>query len=655
DIEPVMNAVSLPEDTKKAIQNQQKIFTNLAAQSQLRLRAARKLIAEISNSHGLVTLVSEFEPVLASTLLNRLPELNYRVEVIAQLANRMQDKVLLNRADLMAFLVNAGQFKAVADQISLRSRTNQPDIYDKNKSEPLAELGKTFRVYHSRFQGAAGKIGMTLEVRNQSSALDFETLYSTEKSFDMAISNYWKQLYAVSEELVQREAANVLTRYRTAIALAIFFLAGLCISTWMLRKSIVAQVHDIETSYGVAIEQAKSADRAKSDFLANMSHEIRTPMNGMMGMAELLQRTKLDDRQQTFANVILKSGNALLTIINDILDFSKIDAGQLELDPAPFNLEEAVMDVVTIVASKAAEKDIELIVRIAPGLPASYIGDVGRFRQILTNLLSNAVKFTEQGHVKIDVSGEYTGDKQILKVSVADTGIGMADDKLAHIFQKFSQVDESATRKHEGTGLGLAISDSLVQMMGGSIEVTSEPGKGSNFVFTIHLPAFGEVEATSKPAQLAANRVLIANENPLIRESLLEMLKALNMDCAAVSSVRELRDFLRSMQNNGISPDCLIVDHQMFETDGLQGRFDISSIMDGRPMFSDVPVLLLTPFDHCSREGDWHGSQMTTQLVKPASPARLRQALENMLLETKVSETELRSQVALVRQLAAAS
>ncbi|RVD69359.1 hybrid sensor histidine kinase/response regulator, partial [Mesorhizobium sp. M4A.F.Ca.ET.029.04.2.1] len=238
--------------------------------------------------------------------------------------------------------------------------------------------------------------------------------------------------------------------------------------------------------------KAEAADRAKSEFLANMSHEIRTPMNGVLGMAELLAKTELTTRQKTFTDVIVKSGNALLTIINDILDFSKINAGQMMLDPAPFRLSEAVEDVATLVSARVAEKNIELIVRVDPRLPSFVVGDAGRFRQIVTNLVGNAVKFTEKGHVLVDVGGEVTDGVVQLKVRVEDTGIGIPAEKLQSVFEKFAQVDGSSTRRHEGTGLGLAIAARLVDLMGGKIGVESEIGRGSVFWFAVPLPAHSQ-------------------------------------------------------------------------------------------------------------------------------------------------------------------
>ncbi|MBZ9997725.1 response regulator [Mesorhizobium sp. BH1-1-4] len=366
--------------------------------------------------------------------------------------------------------------------------------------------------------------------------------------------------------------------------------------------------------------KAEAADRAKSEFLANMSHEIRTPMNGVLGMAELLAKTELTPRQKTFTDVIVKSGNALLTIINDILDFSKINAGQLTLDPAPFRLSEAVEDVATLVSARVAEKNLELIVRVDPRLPAYVVGDAGRFRQIVTNLVGNAVKFTEKGHVLIDVGGETVNDVVQLKLRVEDTGIGIPAEKLQNVFEKFAQVDGSSTRRHEGTGLGLAIAARLVDLMAGKIGVESEIGRGSVFWFAVPLPVHrAEARDAIVPVDVTGARVLVIDDNPVNREILLEQLRSWSFDCAAAESGAVGLAFLDRACQLGASVDCIILDYQM---PGMNGA-DVARAIAADSRLSAIPIVILTSVDQVDFGKMIIDFGIAAHLTKPARSAVL--------------------------------
>ncbi|MBO6717444.1 MAG: response regulator [Rhizobiaceae bacterium] len=367
--------------------------------------------------------------------------------------------------------------------------------------------------------------------------------------------------------------------------------------------------------------RAESADRAKSEFLANMSHEIRTPMNGVLGMAELLSRTELDSRQNMFVDVIVKSGNALLTIINDILDFSKIDAGQMHLDPAPFLLGEAVEDVATLVSTRVAEKDLELIVRVDPTLPESVVGDVGRFRQITTNLVGNAVKFTERGHVLVDVSGKLLEDDNVeVTIRVEDTGVGIPEDKLSSVFEKFAQVDASSTRRHEGTGLGLAIATRLVELMGGRMGAESTVGKGSVFWFTVPMPIDHEMESRKPvPVDVTGARILAVDDNPINREIISEQLRSWGFDAAATDSGEMGLAFLERAAEIGTRVDCVILDYQM---PGMNGA-DVARQIRANPATAAIPIVLLTSVDQIETGRLAAECGINAQLTKPARSSAL--------------------------------
>jgi signal transduction histidine kinase/CheY-like chemotaxis protein len=429
------------------------------------------------------------------------------------------------------------------------------------------------------------------------------------------------QLAAALRNFNRDMAANMKVAINALGAGLALFAVGMLFGIFLpMERSIRAALAKLR----VALEGAKTSERAKSEFLANMSHEIRTPMNGVLGMAELMAGTELDARQRTFNDVIVKSGNALLTIINDILDFSKIDAGHIELDPAPFNLREAVEDVATLVSSRVAEKDLELVVRVDPVLPDWIVGDVGRIRQILTNLTGNAVKFTEKGHVLIEV----TREQDDILFRVEDTGIGIPADKLASVFEKFSQVDNSSTRRHEGTGLGLAIASRLVELMRGSVGAQSELGKGSTFWFRFPLKAHAPLQPADQPVEgLAGARVLVVDDNPINRSILIEMTRQWGFDSCAVESGRIALEFLDHSERIGAAVDLMILDYQM---PGLTGA-DVVAGVRARPAWAHLPVVLLTSVDHRVAVRELKSAGATAILTKPTRSALLLATLVEAL------------------------
>ncbi len=402
------------------------------------------------------------------------------------------------------------------------------------------------------------------------------------------------------------------------------------------RKELEREIRErnrVEQELRRAKEAAEAASQAKSEFLANMSHELRTPLNGVIGMAELLRKCSLAPKQQAYINTIKTSADLLLGLINDILDVSKIESGKLELESIDFDLREIVQHVSDLMALRAAEKKLELTCLIDPRIPSRLGGDPGRLQQILVNLMNNAIKFTEKGEVVIQGELEAeNGMSVIVRFSVRDTGVGIANHQLPRLFKSFSQGDASTTRKYGGTGLGLRISKQLAEAMGGKIGVKSQPGKGSTFWFTVQLRKIAGPSESVEPRLIEemfrGTRVLVVDDREANRQILAEQLGSWGLRVKTASDANSALDELRRAASEGEPFPLAILDMQMPGMDGVQ----LGETIRAEERLRGTALLLLSSLvidqPTCAR---MEQAGFLAVISKPVRPSQLLDAVERAL------------------------
>jgi PAS domain S-box-containing protein len=434
-----------------------------------------------------------------------------------------------------------------------------------------------------------------------------------------------------SKKIMTGEIHGIVNRRRKDGAMVDVELSGVPVIVAGERIGGLALYHDI-TDLVRARKEAEDSNRAKSEFLANMSHEIRTPMNGVIGMLELTLDTELSKDQRDYLQTSLNSAEALLTLLNDILDFSKIEAGRLEFESIGFNLRNMIEDVAYTLATRAQDKGLEMACLVHPDLDFDLLGDPSRVRQVLVNLAGNAIKFTHQGEIVIRAEPHMEAAEELtIRFSVQDTGIGISPERLAAVFERFTQADGSTTRKYGGTGLGLTISKQLIEGMGGVIGVDSVPGQGSTFWFTL---PFRRRPVKTQAGPLSAEKVSLNNlrilgvdDNSTNRVVLTHILEGFGCMVDTVSSGAKAIEALRKAVRAGDPYRIILLDMQMPVMDGEQ----TARIIKSDASLADAKIIILTSIGQRGDAARLEAVGCSGYLLKPVKQQMLYEALGAVL------------------------